>query len=156
MSVRSAVRTVLNPSQCRRVTSDIISRNPILNHHHVAIVYSCKTGRILANGTNRLTSRGSVHAEIDALNNLHARMRDRVRSPREYSKGVNMISLRVSHGGELRLAKPCVACAAALKRCILIKRVEWSDQDGTVVGERLQQFNTTHVCASMLAQHEFD
>lgn len=155
MSARSAVCTVLNPSQSRCVKTDTISRNPILNHHHVAFVYSCKTGRILANGTNRITSTGSVHAEVDALNNLHARVRDRVCSPREYSRGVNMISLRVSQGGELRLAKPCVACAAALKRCALIKRIEWSDQDGDVVGERLQQFNPTHVCAAALA-NRFD
>ena len=150
MSAWDAVCTVLTPSQTKCVTSDIMSRNPILKHHHIAVVYSCKTGNVLANGTNRVTSKGSVHAEVDALTHLHARLRDRVCAPCEFSKGVNIISLRVSPGGELRLAKPCVACANALKRCTLIKRVEWSDQCGQVISERLQQFLPTHHCASSL------
>ena len=132
----NAVRTILSGTDVSHLTSDVLNRDSILNHHHIVIIYSCKTGNVLANGTNHPLPHGSIHAEIDALHRLNARLRDKVLPLKEFRKGVGVISLRISQQGKLRLAKPCPACDRALRSCILVKRIEWSDQCGSVKCEK--------------------
>lgn len=123
---------VLPASHKKHMTSDVLSRCSTLNHHHIAIIYSCKGGNVLATGTNRPEGKTSVHAEVDALQRLRCRLRDRVLNPRFLKRGVTVLSLRLSQTGELRLAKPCAACAHVLGNCKWVRRVEWSDQFGRI------------------------
>lgn len=124
---------VLTPVQTSFVTSNVFIRSTILNHHHIAIILSCKTDRVLASATNQLTKHGSIHAEVEALRQLHSRLRDRVVYTREVSRGVYLLSLRLNREGKLMMAKPCISCSKALAKCPLMRRVAWSDENGNIV-----------------------
>jgi len=102
-----------------------------LNHHHVAVVLSLKSGKVLASGVNHATMMGSVHAEVDAMNQMHRRRN--LIERRELRKGLCLLSLRITRAGKLRLAKPCAACESAIRRCTLMRRIVWSENDGTLV-----------------------
>lgn len=134
--MRRGLDTVLTPTQAAHVTSAAFRRNPLLNHHHVAVVVSCKTGNVLASATNEATAYGSVHAEVAALGQFERRLHDRTLHYREVRRGVAVLSLRVTVAGRLRLAKPCAACAGALRRCPHVRLVAWSDDEGDLVYER--------------------
>ena len=132
---------VLTPVQQTAITADAFVRHSILNHNHVAIVYSCKTDRLLASGTNAVTRHEdcSVHAEAAAMAQFRKRVRDKVVKRSDLSKGVAVLSLRVSKGGHLRNAKPCLRCRQDVLRCCpVVRRLEWSDDEASIVVERLQ------------------
>lgn len=124
------LRCILSPVQLGHITSDAFVRNPRINHHHVAVVYSCKTGGVLASGTNCATAYGSTHAEVSALAQFRSRWRDGRFARAELSKGVGVVSLRVAPSGRLRLAKPCDRCQSCLASCPLVRFVQWSTQEG--------------------------
>ena len=134
-----ALHTVLSPTQAGCVTSLATRRCALLNHHHVAIALSEKSGRVLASATNSATPTGSVHAEVAVLQQLHRRLRDRVFGPKELARGVIVLSLRITPAGVLRLAKPCAACAHRLRAAAHVRRVAWSNDDGELVCERCEQ-----------------
>lgn len=129
----SDLRTVLTPVQVSQLTSLAWRRSAMLNHHHVAVVLSCKTGRVLASATNEATACASVHAEVAALRQLHRRTRDGVLRRREFRHGVGVLSLRLNMTGQLRLAKPCSACFRALGASGVVRWVAWSDAEGGLV-----------------------
>lgn len=130
------LRSVMNPVQLSHITADAYIHNPVINHHHVSVVVSCKTGRVLSSGTNCATARGSIHAEMQALRQFQHRLRDRCINPTEVNKGVTLMSLRIAPGGHLILAKPCENCYRNIIACPHVKSVEWSDQNGEVVCKR--------------------
>ena len=134
-STSSQLLTVLSPNQARQLTSLAHCPNPHVNHHHLAVVVSCKTQNVLASATNAATAKGSIHAEQAALEQLRRRLRDRAIFHREVRQGVDVLSLRIASSGVLRLAKPCAACAEALRRCPLVRSVSWSDDSGNMVCE---------------------
>lgn len=129
---------VLTRTQITHVTASAFTRSS-LNHHHVAIVLSLKTGNVLASATNSATAYGSVHAEMAALQQLRRRLRDRALFSREVRRGTVLMSVRLNARGELRLAKPCAACAQAMHRDALIRVVGYSDDDGCMVYERYDE-----------------
>jgi deoxycytidylate deaminase len=88
-------------------------------HKHAAVVY--RGGAIVAMGYNH----DEVHAEVSALNKLWPSER----------RGTRVVSIRMSKGGNLRLAKPCVDCEAYM-RANGVKMVIYSDNNGNMVKER--------------------
>lgn len=140
LSDRRSMDSILTPVQQNSITADAFVRHSILNHNHVAVVYSCKTDRLLASGTNAalLHEHCSIHAEAAAIAQFRKRVRDHVVKRSDLSKGVAVLSLRVSKEGHLRNAKPCVRCRqAVLQCCPVVRRLEWSDEDESIVVEKL-------------------
>lgn len=132
------VDTILDGMQVASVTSDAFRQSAALNHHHVAVVLSRKSGKVLASGVNLALPAGSVHAERSALHQLHTRIANRVICRRELGRGLRLLSLRVSSTGKLRLAKPCAECERAIRSCPYgVRCVAWSDNDGNLVELRL-------------------
>ena len=132
--------SVLSPVQRGAVTADAYVRHSILNHNHVAVVYSCKTDRVLASGTNAALrhERCSVHAEAAAISQFRKRLRDNVIKRSDLTKGVAVLSLRVSKQGHLRNAMPCADCRHTVLQCRpLVRRLEWSDENESIVGEKI-------------------
>lgn len=83
---------------------------------HVAIVF--RHGRAISVGVNT----GWNHAEKAALG--------RVANP----KGCNILSLRFSSSGHLRMARPCEECRALMQEKKL-RRVTYSDWRGSLTTE---------------------
>jgi cytidine deaminase len=117
-----------------RLPACVTARPAGLNHHHVALVVSCKTGRVVASGCNRTVADGTtattVHAEVDALTRF-------LRTPTsrcERRRGVRVVSLRVARDGQLRMAKPCARCDQFLRALPVVRRIAWSDDRGDIVG----------------------
>ena len=131
--MNEGLANVLSSTQALRVTSRAYARPKTHNHHHVAIVTSCKTGTVLASATNEPTPTGSVHAEIGALRQFQKRLRDRTFHSREVCRGVCVTSVRLNRSNQLLLAKPCTPCTLALSKCALVRRVVWSNEHGDIV-----------------------
>jgi len=132
-----ALQTVLTTSQSMQLTSLAFCRCSSLNHHHVAVALSCKTGHVLASATNSATAVGSVHAERAVLYKLSKQLQRRRIDPKDVSRGVHILSLRITAGQSLRLAKPCQPCMTALRNAApLVRWVAWSDDDGELIYRR--------------------
>lgn len=83
--------------------------------HHVAIL--TRGGAIVSIGVNV----GWEHAEAAALRQLWP----------DHRHGLTLWSYRVTKGGRLSTAKPCVPCQELL-RANGIRRVRYSDSDGNM------------------------
>ena len=132
------LHTILSPAQIVHLTSCAFRHsrfNPTnpLNHHHVAVVLSRKTGHLLASATNTATAYGSVHAEAAALRQFHIRRRDGVIGRQQLRRGVAVLSLRLNARGQLRNATPCSQCWKALWRCDAVRCVSCSNDVGDIV-----------------------
>ena len=64
----------------------------------------------------------TAHAEISVINNI----------PRDVIEKCSMLVVRLSKTGELRSAKPCLACATALREAG-IKKVFYSSYSGEIL-----------------------
>ena len=127
---------VLNGVQRSHLTACAFTKSSVMNHHHVAVVLSSKTGNVLASATNVATKAGSIHAEVGAIRQLHHRLKDGVLFPREVKRGTMVLSLRINARGQLMFAKPCANCSAAMQKSGLVKHVAWSNEYGTLVCEK--------------------
>lgn len=127
---------VLTGVQRSHVTACAFTKSPLLNHHHVAVVLSSKTGNVLASATNVATKAGSIHAEVGAIRQLHHRLKDKVLFAREVKRGAILLSFRINAKGQLMFAKPCANCVEAIQKSGLVKHVAWSNECGTLVCEK--------------------
>lgn len=92
------------------------------NYRHVALVL--RGGSILAIGNNV-----SRHAEVAALSKLYPSER----------VGTTVISMRIRKHGSFANGKPCANCMAFMLLCG-VKKVIWSNSDGTMTKERLRYY----------------
>ena len=84
-------------------------------------------GEIIGYGHNKCLSNGrivggSIHAEIDALLDIHG-------DNRRYRKGSTVYVCRINRRGDLQLAKPCHACEVKMKK-MKVKTVYYSTSEG--------------------------
>lgn len=89
-------------------------------HRHAALVY--KSGALVSQGVNH----DEVHAEVGALKKLWPSER----------KDTTVVSVRMTRGGRLGIAKPCPECERYMKENG-VKKVIYSDEDGQMVTMRL-------------------
>lgn len=90
------------------------------NHRHAAIIY--RGGNIVAQGVNH----DQTHAEVQALNKLWP----------DHRKDTTLVSIRMTRGGKLGMAKPCPECEAYC-RTWGVKKVVYSDENGQMKTMRL-------------------
>lgn len=86
------------------------------SHKHAALVY--KSGALISQGVNH----DEVHAEVQALKKLWPNERE----------DTTVVTIRMTKGGRLGLAKPCPECEAYMKLAG-VKKVIYSDADGQMV-----------------------
>lgn len=82
-------------------------------HRHAVIVY--RGSNIISTGVNH----DEIHAEVSALRRLWPSER----------KGTKVVSLRMTRGGRLGMAKPCPECEAYMRR-EGVKLVLYSNEQG--------------------------
>lgn len=103
-----------------RVAKKLAFKSDHEHFKHSALVL--KGGNIISSAYNK----GVKHAEQFALDKL----------PPEQRKGCTVISIRVTKGGKLAMAKPCKKCEAYM-RAHGVYAVEWSDEFEVMHKERL-------------------
>ena len=103
-----------------RIATRLAMKSDHQHFRHGAIVL--KGGSIVATGYNKATE----HAEVNALKKLDPRKR----------KGATIISVRVTKGGKLAMAKPCPECEKYIKESG-VKSVIWSDALAHLHEERI-------------------
>jgi deoxycytidylate deaminase len=103
-----------------RIAKKLACRSDHEHYRHGALVL--KGGNIIARGYNK----GVKHAEVAALEKLDPEAR----------KGCTVISIRVTKGGKLAMAKPCCKCEAYMREHG-VHAVEWSDEYENMHKERL-------------------
>jgi len=89
-------------------------------HRHCAVVY--RRGNVVSTGVNH----GEIHAEVAALKKLWPDQR----------VGTRVVSMRLTQGGNLGLAKPCPECEAYMK-ANGVKSVVYSTNDGSMAKMKL-------------------
>jgi tRNA(Arg) A34 adenosine deaminase TadA len=89
-----------------------VARRSALTHRHGAVLVHSPSGEVLSEGWNRVVTwlchKNSVHAEVDAV----------LKAKRAYGhlfRDCTMYVVRVAKSGDLRLSKPCMACAEMLR-----------------------------------------
>ena len=110
--------SVLNPRLRKAVKLAGKARHH--SHKHAALVY--KSGALVAQGVNH----DEVHAEVQALKKLWPSER----------RDTTVVSIRMTRGGVLGMAKPCIACEAYMREAG-VKKVIYSDNDGQMQTMRL-------------------
>jgi hypothetical protein len=103
-----------------RVAKKLAFKSDHEHFKHSALVL--KGGNIISSAYNK----GVKHAEQYALEKL----------PPEARKGCTVISIRVTKGGKLAMAKPCKKCEAYMREHG-VHAVEWSDEFEVMHKERL-------------------
>lgn len=82
-------------------------------HRHAAMVF--RGGNIVATGSNHET----IHAEVQALKKLWP----------DHRVGTTVMSIRMTRGGVLGMAKPCPACEDFMRKAG-VKKVIYSNNHG--------------------------
>jgi len=125
---------VLETTNARTLVNCINYRGG-MNHHHVCLIVSCKSGTVLTFSSNIQLPKRSIHAEEAAISRFRRMVCDGKVKRQDIRKGVRLVSLRVSPQGNLRMARPCDRCSALIKKCGVVRYVEWSTNDGAIVGD---------------------
>ncbi len=107
---------------------------------HICSIYSVKTGALLVTKTNLYhpsTKHVSLHAEERAVHKLTKMIKSRLISDKCISKGVHILSYRVStKTHKLGNGKPCQNCMRIMmKQSHIIKYIQWSDNSGNILDE---------------------
>jgi pyrimidine deaminase RibD-like protein len=89
-------------------------------HRHAALVY--RGGALISQGTNH----DEVHAEVAALRRLWPSHRE----------DTTVVSIRMTKGNKLGMAKPCPNCEEYM-RLAGVKKVVYSDAMGQMITMRL-------------------
>ena len=66
---------------------------------------------------------------------------------------IDLVLVRVTHNGDIKMAKPCSTCLQAIQEDPLIRYIYYTDNDGNLVKELAQTMTTDHVCRSIKAKH---
>ncbi len=89
-------------------------------HRHAAVVY--RGGAVVSTGTNH----DEVHAEVQALRKLWP----------DHRRGTTVVSIRMTRGGRIAMAKPCPMCESYMKEWG-VKKVIYSNAMGQMETMRL-------------------
>jgi pyrimidine deaminase RibD-like protein len=90
------------------------------SHKHSALVF--RGGALISQGVNHDT----VHAEVQALKKLWP----------SHRAGTTVLTIRMTKGGNLGMAKPCPICEAYM-RGAGVKKVIYSDASGQLITMKL-------------------
>lgn len=107
-----------------------------MRHGCVAVMH----GKVVARSCNTAhrvspTVWWSCHAEMDALKQIACVPRDRI----------TLYIVRTSPQGGLHASAPCWHCMHAIQRCPRIKRIIYSEADGSITRCSPADFSTQHV-----------
>lgn len=103
-----------------RVAHKLVHKARHQAHRHAAVVY--RGGCVVSTGVNHDT----IHAEVQALKKLWP----------DHRRGTTVVSIRMTRGGKLGLAKPCAECEAYMREAG-VKTVLYSNAQGKMERMRL-------------------
>lgn len=106
-----------SPSTPTTILTEIANKSTHPKHKHAAIVFH--KGDLIGWANNN----GNHHAEVRALE---------VAACYGYRDNLTLLSIRVSKGGTLKLAKPCVGCRDYCKRHG-VTTIYYSNDKGAIV-----------------------
>jgi len=108
-----------------------------MQHGCLAVMH----GKIVARSFNRAYGKSptvwwSCHAEMAAIAAL--------KKINECQRRITLYVVRLTHG-ELHASAPCLHCARAIQRCPCIKRIIYSQADGSIKRCSTLAYSTHHV-----------
>jgi deoxycytidylate deaminase len=87
----------------------------------------------------------SIHAETDCLSNCHAK----------WSKGMDLLVIRVNNSNKLLNSRPCNSCIDKLRKRN-IRKVYYSTNEGTVIYEYVSDMQKLHTCSGTKYRFNFN
>jgi hypothetical protein len=64
---------------------------------------------------------------------------------------IDLVIVRVTMSGDIRMAKPCSTCLRIIQEDPLIRYIYYTDNDGNLIRELAKTMTTNHVCRSIKA-----
>ena len=111
-----------------------------MQHGCLAVMH----GKIVARSFNTAYGKSpivwwSCHAEMAAI----AALKTQTQNNQQF-KRITLYVVRLTHG-ELHASAPCLHCARAIQRCPCIKRIIYSEADGSIKRCSTRAYSTQHV-----------
>lgn len=101
------------------------------SYKHGAVLF--KGGKVHASSPNNYR-----HAEVDCISSLS-------RCKKVKNLRYNILVVRISPNGELVNSKPCQLCISHLRHSEMVKAVLYSDENGNIVKENINDITTDHL-----------
>lgn len=129
-----------------------VALNSELHYKHSACVL--KGDKILKIGINRYFKtlnyennniKLSIHAEIDALFKMN----------QKFTKGTDILIIRLGNHGKLKNSRPCNSCIDKLKQKG-IRKAYYSNEDGNIICEYIDDMPKLHISSGNLIKYEIN
>lgn len=64
----------------------------------------------------------------------------------QIKKKLGLFSVRIDKLGNLKNGKPCEHCIYIIRKNINIKYIYYTDNNGILIKEKIEDFNSNHIC----------
>lgn len=112
--------------------------------HSAGLIYNDKIHSI---GVNKFIP-FKKYKDIQLYRTIHAELSIFEKIPKRIAKGMDIIVIRINKGSQLKNSRPCKDCINELQR-IGIRKVYYSNDDGNIVYEFVENMIKTHTSAGM-------
>ena len=114
-----------------------------MQHGCVAVMH----GKVVARSFNT-----ACHISPTIWSSCHAEMRaiEKIRKQQQLQR-ITLYIVRITHHGDLHASAPCFHCMRAIQLCPCIKRIIYSQADGSITRCSPHEFRTQHISWGMRA-----
>ena len=130
----------------RLAAQEAIKSSVCMQHGCIAVTH----GKVVARSFNTAcraspTLWWSCHAEMGVIKKLNEQQEQR----QKRRQRITLYIVRTTQRGELHASAPCFHCMRAIQRCPCIKRIIYSEADGSIKRCSPQDYCTHHVSWGM-------
>jgi hypothetical protein len=118
-----------------------IAIESIVYYKHAAALISGDT--IYSSGANKFIKEIKINDQI-YYKTMHAEITVFERLPKKKVRGMDILVIRINKNLALRNSRPCTQCIEKLSK-LGIRKVYYSNEDGHIVGEFVEQMEKTHI-----------
>jgi cytidine deaminase len=118
-----------------------IAIESIVYYKHAAALIS--GNKIYSSGTNKFIKEIKINNQI-YYKTIHAEITVFKKLPKKKFHGLDIIVIRINKNLSLQNSRPCTQCIEKLYK-LGIRKVYYSNEDGHIVGEFVEQMEKTHI-----------
>lgn len=121
-------------------------KSPMAHKHAACLLGGDRLCTIGINKRFRSTSTGSLKLSTPALISIHAEMDCLANCHGKWSKGMDLLVIRVNNANKLLNSRPCNSCIDKLRKRH-IRKVYYSTDEGTITYEYASDMQKKHTCS---------
>lgn len=117
---------------------EIAKKSNMFNKHGAVLFYKNNIETIAFNEYD--SKYNTKHAEQECIN----KYKNKIRKYKKDKKKFNLLVIRLSTQNKLLNSKPCHECCRVLKESGIINKIYYSNENGHIITERINNFNSEH------------